>query len=211
MNRDDAVARIQQTFGFRTDRNTEIVDALQDAQVILEEGETLPFFLLSEISSVTTTKDEERVKLPTDFLREYESDPLWYFDSAAADADKWTALVKKDLLYLRETYPAGGKPIAYHLDEAYYRIFPTPDDVYTLKHKYFQKDVVLTTNVENLWLKNIPYLMIGEAGQLISPGFRDSKGEATFEKWRERGLRRLFVLNEDRKHNSRRYIMGGID
>ena len=210
MFRDVARARIQQTLGFRSDKETEILAALQDAQVMLERGATLPWFLLSEVASITTTSGEERVALPTDFLREWEDDPLWYFVAGTGgDADAWTELAKDDLALLRSKYPGEGAPKAYALDVKYFRIFPTPDDAYTLKTMYFKADAVLTTNIENQWLEFFPYLVIGEAGQLLASGLRDKDAIATFQKWTDEGRARMLVENEARMHASHAYVMGG--
>ncbi len=211
MLRDVARQRIQDTLAFRSDRATEIVDRLQDAQVNLEREPELPWFLKTEITSNSTTSGEERLVVPDGFIREYDEDALWYFNSTAADADKWTPLAKDDLEILRETHPGLGSPLAYHLDEKYYRIFPTPDDVYLLKQIYFREASTLATNIENDWLKYYPYLMIGEAGRLIAPAFRDAEGKATFDQWATEGRQRMQRDTEARLHAGRRYIMGGPD
>ncbi len=210
MFRDVARARIQQTLGFRSDKETEIIAALQDAQVMLERGATLPWFLQSEVASIVTVDGEERVPLPTDFLREWEDDPLWYFVAGSGgDDDTWTELAKDDLALLRSKYPGEGAPVAYALDVKYFRIFPTPDDAYTLKMIYFKKDAVLTTNVENQWLTYFPYLVIGEAGILLSAGLRDANALAIFQKWADEWRARMLVENETRMHASHGYVMGG--
>lgn len=211
MLRDDARSRIQNTLAFRTDKATEIVNALQDAQVILEQSSELPWFLKTEVSTISTTKDEERVTIPTDFLREWEEDPLWYFNASADDEDKWVELAKEDLSFLRGAYPGAGAPIAYALDEKYFRIFPTPDEIYPLKTIYYGKAAILSSNIENDWLKHFPYLMIGEAGRLFAPGLRDKAALTQFTQWALEGRALLRVSNEARMHSGRRYIMGGND
>lgn len=212
MDRDSARARIQQTLGFRTDKTTEIISALQEAQVILERSAVLPWFLQTEVASISTVNGEERVPIPSDFLREWEEDPLWYFVAGTGgDDDAWTELAKEDLAFLRDAYPGSGKPIAYALDVKYFRIFPTPDAIYTLKMVYYKTDTVLSTNVENQWLKYFPYLMIGEAGRLFSPGLRDKDATAQFSRWAAEGRAQMLIENEARIHSTRRYIMGGVD
>ena len=46
MDRDTAVARIQQGLGFRDDLQDQCVAALKEARCLLETGRTLPDFLL---------------------------------------------------------------------------------------------------------------------------------------------------------------------
>lgn len=213
MNRDAAVTRVQQTLGFRSDKATEIVAALQDAQLELEESPTLPWFLLTEVASIQTVDEEERVALPSDFLQEWEEDPLHYFSTVAgvSDADAWTPLAKEDLEYLRDNFEGSGAPQAYALDDSYFRIFPTPDAVYTLKNIYFKKDTTLETNVENLWLQHIPFLLIGIAGQQLGSGLRDKEALAQFARWEVKHRALMVAKTEARRHTSRRYIMGGPD
>lgn len=212
MLRDDAVVRIQQRLAFRSDRTSEIVNALIDAQQVLESELILPWFLQSEVSMISTVSGEERVPLPGDFIQEWEDDPLWYFNGSATDPqDAWVPLAKEDLEYLRETLPGSGSPLAYQLDTSYFRIFPTPDDTYTLKMIYYKQDDTLETNIENKWLFHIPQLLIGIAGKEIATGLRDNEAAAAFTALETEHRQKLFLKNEARRHSSRRYIMGGPD
>ena len=212
MTRDEARALIQQTLVWRSDKADEIVTALKNAQTKLERGAELPWFLLTEVSSSSTVSGEERIELPSDFIREAEEHALYYYNGAAsADADKWVPLLKDGMEFLRSEYPGSGAPQAYAQVGVYDRIFPTPDDAYTIKRIYFKNDAVLSTNIENNWLKYYPFLIIGEAGRMISPAFRDKDGKATFDEWASEGRIAMIVDNEARMHTSRRYVMGGRD
>jgi len=213
MTRDEAIIRIRRYLGFRTDLQTEIIDALRDAQVELEEAEFLPWFLLVEVASISTTADEERVPVPSDFIRESEETALWYYD-AAADADaRWVELKKADIDTLRNVYQdETGVPKAYALDQLYFRIKPTPDAVYTLKlGSYFAQDTVLSTNVENNWLKHVPNLMIGKAGMLVAAPVRDANAYGQFQKMESEGMATLIKQNTAREMANRRLTMGGED
>ena len=65
---------------------------------------------------MTAEANEERVGLPSNFLREYEEDALWLFDSTATDAsDEWKELIKDDLSVLRNAHPGTGDPVRYSL------------------------------------------------------------------------------------------------
>lgn len=212
MTRDDAVKRIQRTLAFRTDLTTEIIDSLQDAQVRLEQGAELPWFLHTEMATINTVKGEERVPKPNDFLRELDEGSLYYFDGAAVDDDdKYTPLTKEELEYLRNNLAGSGVPKAYSLDGKYFRIFPTPDAIYSIKMIYFKKDVVLTSNVENLWLEHIPFLLIGKAGGMIAPGLRDKEAVDAFQLWEVQDLDALQRANTAYFASSRRFVMGGPD
>lgn len=215
MTRDEAVSRIQVKLGFRTDKAADIVNYLQDEQIKLEKRPVLPHWLVSEVSDITTTINEERVHVPADFLREYEDpdggDQLWYFNPSAADTDKWTVVVKSDMETLREAYPGSGPPKLYALTEDYFRIGPTPDDTYTLKMIYYKKDALLTTNIENAWLANMPDLLIGRAGMQMAEAFRDTQAWSYFNNMATGADDIVDRDEEARAHANRRYIMGGVD
>lgn len=213
MTRDEAVARVHLLLGNRSDQATNIQNALQDVQARLEREDTLPWFLRTEISSTTTTVSEERVAVPTDFLAEWEDDALWYFNSAATDPeDVWVKLQKAENDLLRAKYPGSGAPKAYSLDGMNYRIFPTPDDVYTLKQIYYAADTVLTTNITNGWLTNLSELLIGMAGQEV--GFPLGLSETRINRFRElesNGRTRLIRKNLELAMTNRGFQIGGPD
>ena len=212
MLRADVVARIQRKLGFRDDQETNIINALQDAQLKLERRPLLPWFLRTEISSVSTVSGEERVGLPTNFLREDEESALWYFNGTATDdADKWTELIKDDLSVLRNAHPGEGPPTNYAISGNYYRIFPTPDDIYLLKQIFMGKDTVLDTNIENEWLKYASDLMIGLAGLDTATVLRDADAIAVFDRMIREGQEQLTIDTEARRHENTRYIIGGLD
>ena len=212
MLRDTAVARIQQKLGFKTTQADEIITAIQDAQIKLELRDELPWFLRTEIASASTVVDEERLAVPTDFIREVEESALFIFDATATDPeDEWVALEKGESDTLRVDFPGTGTPQAYSLDGPYFRLFKTPDAVYTMKMVYYKQDTILTSNIENDWLKYIPFLLIGKAGMDFAQDLRDANALAFFTE--------MFIENDDlfSRHNiarrvaNREYLIGGAD
>jgi len=175
MTRDEAVERIKLRLAFHPNLDATIVLALQDAQAELEMDEELPYFLKTEVSSVETTADEERIALPNDpvFLREIDEEDFMYLYDDSGSTPVWTVLPKMDTWQGRSLYPTPGSPEAYSLDGEYFRIFPTPDDTYKLRMVYFGRDESLTNNIENKWLKYRPNLLIGRAGLDVAASIRD--------------------------------------
>lgn len=208
MTRDEAVAEIKTQLGFRTDQDANIVTKLQQAQARLERRAVKPWFLLSEVMSIYTSPDEHRVQLPTGFLGEYEHSELTYYpDDTSYDP---VQLVKEDKDKLDAYYKlTTGTPEQYSLDGLYFRIYPKPDDLYTLKHQFYIKDTVLTSNIENNWLLHVPDLLMGFAGVLIAGPLRDKEAMKVFSEWRSDGLIELYRQNEARKHENRSYQIGG--
>lgn len=211
MNRSAAVARVQRTLGFRTDRANDIIELLQDAQATHEQGVVLPWFLISETSSIETIAGEERVTVPGDFLRGYDDDALWYYNGGATlDEDKWIELEKTDMEYLRTNLPGTGAPRGYSLTGDYLRIFPTPDSNYTLKFIYYREAAKLTSDIENDWLKHYPYVLIGHAGRNLAGAMRDERAVKVFDSQYKEAFTLMQLAVEARQHENQRYAMGGL-
>lgn len=224
MTRDEGIAYIKRQLSFRTTLDSEIADEMLLAQTMLEDGPTKPWFLLSERSIVQVTVDDERIPVPSDFLQEYDSEGLCYvpdpddqityprrplqkmgydelqinYDSIPADAEEAAA------------NPLERIPLAYALAGDYFRIRHIPDDQYYISMIYYKKDTTLETNVENGWLKHVPYLLLGTAGLQISEGpIRDMTATKVFQQWIQVGAAVLYKRNEAREHANQDYQMGG--
>jgi hypothetical protein len=102
-----------------------------------------------------------------------------------------------------------GPPEAYALLGNYFRIFPTPDALYTLKTIYYAKDTTLDTNVENKWLKYAPMLILGRAGKFIAGPLRDTAAMQIFGEWEQIGQTSLIRRDTDRDLANRSLQMGG--
>jgi len=213
-DRDTIVSDIQIELGWLDIKATEIENALKRAQEKYETGSLpeLPWFLISEIVTSETTADEERLAVPSDFLREHDDGTLWRFDSSADEEDQWINLPKSDYDELVKTYGSStDKPLYYALIGDYFRLKPTPDAVYPIKMLYYAKDTVLNSNIENDWLKYAPEVLQGEAGRRMALAFRDKGAMEYFEDMRNEGILALTNATEARKHENQNYIMGGED
>jgi hypothetical protein len=208
MTRSEAIALMQQQLGFRTDQATNLVTWLKLAQQTLEKGRTLPWWLRSETSYIYTTANESRLPLPTQFLREEEGSQLVYVPT---DTSSDLVFLDKDFTdQLEKTYQRQtGKPEAYSLDGKYFRIFPIPDAAYQIRMVYSKKDTVLDTDVENLWLQHLPYLLMGVAGGMAASALRDQNAAAVFRGWASEGLQLMYSENEAREHTNQDYQIGG--
>lgn len=208
MTRDEAVSLIQQQLSFRTDQSTNVVTYLQLAQQTLEKSPALPWWLKSERSTIATTSGEQRIQVPSDFLREDDDSQLAYIPTST-DSDivhlKKDSVAELEAMYQRTT----GAPEAYALDGMYFRIFPTPDAAYTIRMVYFKRDTVLTTNVENKWLQHLPYLLMGVAGGMMASALRDKTAQATFQGWAAEGYKLLLTENVARETANMDMQIGG--
>lgn len=213
MTRDEGVAHIMEQLGFRVSSTTEaaIVRGLQLAQTMLESAPVKPWFLVSEDTYTTTIPDEERVPLPDDFLEEVEDATFKYRPADYPDEDE-VDLVKDEYDVLRRNFAEvdAGEPEAYALLGNYFRMFPLPDDAYSIRLIYFKRDTSLATNVENGWLKWVPYLILGTAGLQISKGpLRDAGAVAVFQDWIQMGMGALNSQTNAREMANRKLQMGG--
>lgn len=209
MTRDEAVSIIQQQLGFRTDLNSEIVTNLKLAQTMLEAGPNRPWFLVTEQQSIVTEIGEQRLVVPSDMLVELDSARLVYVpdDSGEVSVD----LKKEDYDQLAYDFreEEAGPPVAYALLGDYFRLFPTPDAAYTIKIIVYGKDEVLDSNIENGWLKWVPYALIGKAGAQIATAARDATALAAFREWEREGRLALAGMDVARDTANRVLQMGG--
>lgn len=213
MLRDDAIALLADRFN-RSDLTTRAIAEMQMAQIQLEGLDFLPWFLLTEMATAITTVFEERLAVPTDFISEPDEDEtaLWTTDLTVSpplrsDLAKGTyaALVAK---YKDSTY---GKPLEYALVGRYFRLRPIPDAVYTVQFLYYAGGLLLTANIENVWLKYAPDLLIALTGMLLARYPSDTDRFAMFAADYKIALDGLKRLDVARREANLERIMGDDD
>lgn len=210
MTRDEGVALIQEQMAFRTTLSANIVTYMKLAQKTLERGPTKPWFLISEDTFATTDVDEERLAVPTNFIQEVDQASLRYRPDDWPDSPE--VELKKDeydVLKRNFKHASSGPPKAYALMGEYIRLFPTPDDAYTLRWIIYEDDTVLDANVENKWLREVPLLLLGTAGKLMVGATRDPGAKATFDEWIQVGLKVVHTHDVSREMQNMVMQMGG--
>lgn len=202
MDRDTAVARIQQKLGFRADLVAPIQNALQDAQDELERGATLPWFLMQEDQTFTITPASpptalpQQYPLPVNFIKEVDDqdgnlryqmntpgpqifiNKMDYKEAEIRFFGQNVVTYDEGVVIIpaEDTQFSPGTPIAYVLRQSTVRIYPGPDIVYNLLWSYYAHDQPLNGgNLTNQWLTYAPWLLIGKAGLLISQDTRDAE------------------------------------
>ena len=178
MDRDTAVARIQQGLGFRQDLQDKIVGALQEARRLLETGRSLPDFLLQEGQTLLLPAGNADVPLPSGFITEWEEEGLWYVKPGHADDVLWLEKVDFWVGNSRFQRTDPGIPLAYTLRGSGIRFWPARDQAYTLNWAYYKHSKDLATNVpDNEWLADdagAPEALIGRAGMIIAADLADT-------------------------------------
>jgi hypothetical protein len=204
---------LMQRLGNRTDpdlRAALLVEAMQAQSNVLEAMEYIPWFLLSENTSTTTTVNERRLALPPDFLAEDEDGALIYIDANR----KENILPKDDFDYCVEYFRdySPGYPRAYALHGEYFHIFPVPNAAYTVQLRYFARDTVPTDGaVENKWLRNAGMLLLAETGRVGAALYIQNPELAiSFTEEYKRQKELLKVRNETQLHTNRDYRKGGV-
>src|SRR5262245_49014125 len=177
MDRSTAIQRVKDGLGFKsgTSLDSRIVSRLSEAQRKFEKGQTLPKFLIVEDFSDTLAAGTHTIPKPTGFLRMVE-DQRPHF--TAADSDVPVFLTRKtnyaDAIQdnIRETDDPT-KPSVYVIRKTVIDFINTADIDYEIVFSYFKAGDDLLTNTSNVWLDNIPELLIGESGRRIAADARN--------------------------------------
>lgn len=176
MQRDAAVDLLMGRLGRRT--NASLKDDIIREMVFVQEnlmegGEFLPWFLITNDDTLVTVADQEYVALPSDFIREWEDGGLFRETGDATAPKKLIERDDYDIITLK--HPGTGTPLKYDRDETYMYLRPIPDSVIDLELWYYQKDTSLAgvyggagATTENGWLLWASDWLIAETGVIIS-------------------------------------------
>jgi hypothetical protein len=201
--RDDAVTLIAEGLGFRTDLSAKIIRTMQQAQRELEGGQTLPWFIVNEDDSVQLIRDQAEYALTDAFIR--EADDLGFYSTARSrQGDEFhVRKMQYDKAIAAYGFTATGYPEVYALRAGTIRVFPIPDDDYLYRWHFYQRQTVLDSNIENAWLKNVPDLLVGMAGEAMAAKLRDKDSLAYFtplrvrwEVWLKKEIELRLMANE---------------
>lgn len=210
MDRNDAVAIIKEGLGFTTQRDDAIVTRLKQAQRLLEQGRSLPWFLIEEDASFPIVADDDEYDLPTGFLREVFRKQFHYTDtSEATDRQIFLEKVTLEEGLVRFTGDDDAKPLAYTLRKDSVKFYPVPDDAYTLYWDYYKAADVLDSNIENVWLEKAPDVLIGSAGILIAQDLANVRAEEKFQKLFNAAWAGVFAEGIERDDENDPVYIGG--
>jgi hypothetical protein len=195
MTRDEAVAIIQFDLGRRTDLEDEIIAKMQEAQRILEQGATLPWFLKEEDASLVLPVGSADVAFPTGFLREIDDEDNECFHYTGDDPIGEVYLEKIELRNGTQRFADvdDGRPRAYAIRKASWKFFPGRDIEYTLTYSYWKSATSLATETAtNAWLVYQPTILIGMAGASIAHVLGHERAKAKFDADFARGWKAAF-------------------
>jgi len=216
MKRDAGVDLIMSWLGARTSATLrdKVIANMSYVQETLEtEEQVLPWFLVTTNASTTTVTGNERVQLPDDFLVEYEPSALWIKDSSG----KYVELVKEDIDYITKKYEgkANGLPKYYALVGNYFYFRPIPDNVYTIRMKYYARDASIAgtygdaNNIENKWLKFASGLVLPLTAALTATrDLQDPNKAAAYQGEVQAARIKLIQRTQDVLHTNMKMNMG---
>lgn len=204
----DMVTIISQRSGNRDDLEDRIKSEQRFVQKTVLEGTGAfkPWFLESDPEPLVTVAGVDSVAFPNDYLGEIENSMIWYQD----DEGTWHKLVKKPYDYVVSRDDERGPPKYFVIAATSFYIYPTPDKVYNLRFRYYQKEPELVNDADtNLWLLHAEDLFFTEVGAVINEFHTiDAQKAAAFKEAARVARQRLFVLNEAKANVNRVYEMG---
>lgn len=206
MKRDEARQQIQDMLGFRKDLVDPIERSLRFAQNELESEATLPWFLKKVNTSLSTVIDTAEVIRPDDYIRLWHEDPISILVETST-----VRLVSGPQTALRSRYTGYSSPKGYSEIGETFLLYPIPTVVYPLTITYYAKDDELKTNIENLWLKYLPGLMIGRAGFLVASSIRDQNAQTLFGAMAAAGTEKLNQMSTAQDEDGGKPVIGGED
>lgn len=211
MTRDEARQQIQDMLGHRSDLVNDIERAFRYVQNSLESAATLPFFLRKVDDTFVTVAGENIIERPDDYIRLWDEDPFSLIFTNESGAMKNVSLKKASQRALRQQYSSALYPMGFSEVGIQFQLFPVPTQEYPLIISYYAKDTPLVANIENMWLANLPDLMIGRAGFIVATGIRDQNAQTLFGGLAAAGTEQLAGMSTAQDEAGSRPVIGGDD
>lgn len=101
-----------------------------------------------------------------------------------------------------------GVPRDYYLGDTFVDLYPAPDGVYYISWRYWAQDAVQAIGQENKWLKNAPWVLIGDAAAKICADLGYQEGKATALQISGSAADNLFRATINRGEAGKRRSMG---
>lgn len=181
MLRDAAVNLLMNRLGQRKQDalKDQIIGEMVYVQENLLEGNATQFwFTLSDVVTLNTVANDDKITLPTDFIQEWEDGNLYLQNADGSESEVIRA--DWDLLKAETELTGTGSPRFYDLAGDYMLLKKTPDAVYSIELRYHQRQTTLAgifgdaANIENNWLKHASDWLIAEVGIIIAGQYLQS-------------------------------------
>lgn len=209
MNLTNALRDMRRGLGYKTALDVSLIDALNSVKRTLEQGVSLPDFLLVYDAPITVTADSEVIALPTGFLRMSDKFDMYYINSD-------NGRVKVPL----KTEAEGRAAYGDLTDKQYASVWalrlpsagvvipvPTLSATYYLTY-YKAADDFALGNETNLWLTYLPDILVGTAGLEVCDAIGYKEGRTYFQNRLVRGEKARMGGIVDAELQGRGLIMG---
>lgn len=213
MTRNEARQQVLDLLGWNASPTVSLkVDAaLRFVQNELESEATLPFFLRKVDDTLVTIAGENIIARPDDFIRLWDDDPFSLIFTNDTGGLANVPLEKGSQRSLRQKFNGNEFPMGYSEVGEEFQLYPVPTQVYPLIITYYARDRKLDTDIENLWLKYLPGLMIGRAGFIVSAGMHDAVAQPLFGAMAAAGTEKLAQMSTAQDEAGSRPVIGGDD
>lgn len=216
-----AIGRVNDGLGFRstgTSLDAFIQARLQLAQKTMEQGKSLPYFLLRIDQTLSLPAGDSAAPLPVGFIRESDENRLHFFppgstvptylsrryviDGKRAYLVSGAEETRAPRIYVirRHFVPSPAVGLEQEVSPGVIDFIVPADNDYELTWDYYAKDDPLDENIENNWLREAPAVLIGYAGMQIAKDLRDNEAVELFSGMFTEASRALFgemVAQED--------------
>ena len=235
MTLDQAIKEVQQIAGWRSDKISEITAALSYAQTEREKpGLTYPWWLRKQNdTAIVTVVNQPQYNIPSDFIQNTEeAEGNLFMYTIPGQTNSRTVFLNRmafkdaQTRYYGEwpyifTNPPGavedqsanismGVPIDFYLGDTFVLLYPVPDAIYNISWRYWAADAAQQLGQENKWLKNAPWVLIGDAAEKICADLGYAQGLATAQSIGAKARDNMFRSVIHREEAGRRRRMGSL-
>lgn len=216
----ELLARTKRRFGRKNyNFDVDFLDEMKSAQEELEEGPTLPNWLLKDLTATPnpiTAGTTSFVLSHTNgkILRLRDDRAIEYLDSDGNLQQMWHLDTYQQLKQKKDNGIPSGK-IYYWIDrqDDAWTVHFEPEQTYSLTVivNGFAPEATLTGSNENGWLRNEPQLIVGLAGVNLASWLRDDRALQYFQGLEQRGRRRMITRVESEVWADSDLVMGDPD
>jgi hypothetical protein len=242
MTLDQAIVEVQQICGWRSDKATQIQNAITYAQVEREKpNRTYPWFLRkTNDSAIVTVNGTQQYPIPADYIEdteELDGNLYIYLLSSTPIPPKPPGYTQSRTVFLKKqnfqpaqvryygewpytisnppgaildtgSFISAGVPRDYYLGDTFVLLYPVPDNIYNISWRYWAQDAPVALGAENKWLKNAPWVLIGDAATKISADLGYQQGMQTGASLSQSAAENLFRATINRNEAGRRRSLG---
>lgn len=177
----EMIAALRFRLGNKKGIDADILREIQLAQKRLEDDPTLEFWFLLQLGTLVVPAGEALVVLPQSFIRGFDG-----LAPALVVGEGYVDLIRMEGEDARYEFGAAvGTPVAYTFIDNQLKLYPTPDNSYTIDFAFVQRAATLTDTegsavLTNSFTENAFNLLMNKAGITLSQALRDKEALSNF-------------------------------